>query len=87
MKNAKCRMQNAKLRRETRNEECKMQNAECKNEAQTVGANHDSPENVGTGVLISIRSRNGSCIINAIHYRSAASLPRRSVIPSLREVA
>ena len=26
------------------NAECKMQNAECRIEAQTVGANHDSPE-------------------------------------------
>ena len=30
---------------------------------------------VGTGGLAAARSQNGSCIINAIHYRSAASLP------------
>ena len=36
-------------------------------------------KSVGTGGLASARSRNGSCIINAIHYRSAALLPRRSV--------
>jgi len=34
---------------------------------------------VGTGGLAAARSQNGSCIINAIHYRSATSLPRRSV--------
>ena len=34
---------------------------------------------VGVDGLASARSQNGSCVINAIHYRSAASLPRLSV--------
>ncbi len=38
---------------------------------------------VGTGGLAAARSRNGSCVINAIHSRSAASLPRRSVSPAI----
>ena len=55
-----------------------VRNRKCVAMHKDVGAIHESTENVGTGGLISIRSRNGSCIINAIHYRSAASLPRRS---------
>ena len=35
-------------------------------------------EFVGTGGLASARSQNGSCVLNAIHYRFAATLPRLS---------
>ena len=34
-------------------------------------------------LLAAARSRFGSCVINAIHYRNAASLPARRALPSL----
>ena len=36
---------------------------------------HQSCEQLQSPCLAAARSQNGSCVINAIHHRSAASLP------------